>query len=56
MTSLPDRVRAVRDRIALINTDVDKTSAQKDGPDLMWACKELREIADLLEAVDRYEE
>jgi hypothetical protein len=41
-------VAAVRKRIALLNVDVDKPSAMKDAPDLLWACKELRLIAEAL--------
>lgn len=42
---MAERILAVRSRIALINTDIDKPSAQKDWPDLLWACEELKAIA-----------
>jgi hypothetical protein len=39
-----DRVDVVCERIAVINTDVDKPSARQDWADLSWACRELRSI------------
>lgn len=46
--SLADRILVVRQRISLINTDSDRPSAQRDWPDLVWACRELKEIAEAI--------
>lgn len=43
------RIRAVREQIGLINTDTDRPSAQLDGPDLQWACRELVAVEAALE-------